>query len=67
MNRKRAGALRGRVSQGGCDASHANCARKDSTEEQEKKCAMKRGTGRGKMRRAEKEMKEKEEWDMREE
>ena len=29
MNRKRARALRGRVSQGGCDASHANRARKD--------------------------------------
>lgn len=34
MNRKRARALRGRVSQGGCDASHANRARKDSKREE---------------------------------
>ena len=51
MNRKRVWALRGRVSQGGCDASHANRAKRGkTTKEQEKKCAMRRRTRWGKMR-----------------
>lgn len=66
MNRKRARALRGRVSQGGCDASHANRARKDSTEEQggEVRNETRDETGRDEMRqdrrRAEREMRDKE-------